>query len=63
MPDFILRLSGDEFVIVPQDVDKNEGRKMILQWRTITEKLRQKFEKPYDFSFTYGPCQVDRPER
>lgn len=62
MPDFIFRLSGDEFVIVLQDVDKNEGRKMIRQWRTTTEKLRQKFEKPYDFSFTYGLCQVDRPE-
>ncbi|MDY5986575.1 MAG: diguanylate cyclase, partial [Lachnoclostridium sp.] len=62
IPDFIFRLSGDEFVIVLQDVDAKESRKMIRQWRKSAEGIRQKYAKPYDFSFTYGICQVDHPQ-
>lgn len=53
-PEFIFRLSGDEFVIVLLDKNEKEGKKRIRKWRTEVEALRQKHQKDYDFSFSFG---------
>ena len=51
--DFIFRLSGDEFIVVLQDIKVNEGIKKILGWRKSLEEEKE-FPKPYGMSFCYG---------
>lgn len=52
--DFIFRLSGDEFIVVLQDIKVAEGTKKILEWRKILEEEEKELRKPYGMSFCYG---------
>lgn len=53
-PDFMFRLSGDEFVLVLMDVNEKEAARRMRAWRREVEQLRAAFDKPYDFSFSFG---------
>lgn len=57
-PDFMFRLSGDEFVLVLHNKSEKEASKVLRQWREETEVLRQKFGKEYEFSFSFGISSV-----
>lgn len=56
--DFIFRLSGDEFIIVMQDLKEAEGTKRILKWRKLLEEEEKKLKKPYRMSFCYGTTYI-----
>lgn len=56
--DFIFRLSGDEFIIVMQDLKEAEGTKRILKWRKLLEEEEKRLKKPYRMSFCYGTTYI-----
>ena len=56
--DFIFRLSGDEFIIVMQDLKEAEGTKRILKWRKLLEEEEKKLKKSYRMSFCYGTTYI-----
>lgn len=58
--DFIFRLSGDEFVLVLQDIKEKEARKLLTEWRGKAEELKEVYGKPYETSFSYGMCFADK---
>lgn len=53
-PDFMFRLSGDEFVVVFFGKELKEVSRKILQWRSAMEQESVRNEKPYPISFSYG---------
>lgn len=53
-PDFMFRLSGDEFVMVLFDKTVKEVSRKALEWREQVEKFSEENEKPYTVSFSFG---------
>lgn len=53
-PDFMFRLSGDEFVMVFFDKSVKDISRKALEWRTKIEKFGENNDKPYAVSFSHG---------
>ncbi len=53
-PDFMFRLSGDEFVMVFFDKTVKEISRKALEWRAQIENFGEENDKPYTVSFSYG---------
>lgn len=53
-PDFIFRLSGDEFVMAFFGKGIKTISKKVLEWRRGVEDFAVRNEKPYTISFSYG---------
>ena len=57
-PDFIFRLSGDEFVVVLKDVTEKEGIRRLRAWRELVEQEGVKAKRDYEISYSFGVCLV-----
>lgn len=57
-PDFMFRLSGDEFVVVAVTKDDKETARFMVDHLEQARSLRTLFHKEYDFSFCFGIYSV-----
>lgn len=53
-PDFVFRISGDEFGVVLHDWTVKNTAAEVNRWREETEKLSGIYDRPYRFSFAFG---------
>ncbi|MFQ8705779.1 MAG: EAL domain-containing protein [Thomasclavelia sp.] len=52
--DFIFRLSSDEFLLVYNNADKKYVSKLLIEGNEEAKSLKEKYQKKYDFSYTFG---------
>lgn len=57
-PEFMFRLSGDEFVIVSSNKDDKEMAKFMLECLEKAKQLKMHCQKEYEFSFCFGIYSV-----
>lgn len=62
-PDFIFRVSGDEFGVVLHDCTMKDAAKAANRWREETEKLSGLYERPYRISFSFGISGAGKTSR
>ena len=62
-PDFIFRLSGDEFVYVAVDQDEKETARFLLDCLREMNEEKERRKKPYEISFSFGLYTVTPQEK